>query len=432
MIRIASTLGFIAACGTAFGCVLLADVDENRIPTDAVGTSSSTSSSSSTTGSGGADGGEIECRGDSDCPGVPTNCSLPRCFIDGRCGIDNEPIGAPCAENGGNACNGQGQCVECTASEHCASGKCGPDRTCLPPTCGDTIKNGDETDVDCGGSCAAHCGPGAGCVVNGDCTGELCEAGSCAASCKDSVLNGNETATDCGGLVCPSCPLGETCELDADCSSEFCYANVCTAIPTCTDDAKNGLESDIDCGGPACPSCSFGSICAEGNDCTSLSCVDGLCAAITCVDGVQNGTEIGIDCGSVCPAGCPTGTPCTVNEDCASQKCEGPAGHMACGEPSCFDGLHNGDETSYDCGGSCANKCPPFYPCLINDDCRGGLCDPVTLTCTPTCTDGYQNQGETDPDCGGPCAVKCPEGWHCYIDDDCAAGLYCTQGHCLP
>ena len=51
------------------------------------------------------------------------------------------------------------------------------------PTCADGIKNGDETDVDCGGSCPA-CKQGEGCVATKDCvsidTGSLaCANGTC-------------------------------------------------------------------------------------------------------------------------------------------------------------------------------------------------------------------------------------------------------------
>lgn len=43
-----------------------------------------------------------------------------------------------------------------------------------PPPCEDQIKNNDETDIDCGGSCAATCAEGQGCNVDGDCTSGNC------------------------------------------------------------------------------------------------------------------------------------------------------------------------------------------------------------------------------------------------------------------
>lgn len=442
--RLFSTSGFVALCGAAFGCVILADIDENRISQGAGGSSNSASSSvssssgnssvssSSSSGNAGSGGGEFVCLADSDCLGTTNECGKPRCFPDGLCGFDNEPIGAPCSENGGHACDGKGQCIECTANEHCASGKCGADRFCIPPTCNDEIKNGDETDIDCGGSCTARCGPLEGCESNTDCVGSVCLDAICAPSCTDQTINGNETDEDCGGPDCGPCNLGQVCAVDGDCLSELCSENACIPLPTCTDGIMNGGETDVDCGGPDCMPCGDNLPCLENRDCTSQSCVENVCAAPTCMDGVWNGDEVAVDCGATCPTGCSTGTPCSVAEDCASKKCEGPAGNTVCGAPSCFDGIWNGDESYYDCGGSCANKCPPLNPCFIDADCRGGLCDPVLFTCTPTCTDGYMNNGESDPDCGGPCIKKCPAGWHCFIDEDCETGLYCTQGHCLP
>ena len=51
------------------------------------------------------------------------------------------------------------------------------------PTCSDSIQNGDETGVDCGGA---------------DCV-------SCAARCSDGTQNGDETGVDCGGTSCYPC-----------------------------------------------------------------------------------------------------------------------------------------------------------------------------------------------------------------------------------
>ncbi|MEL6943221.1 MAG: M14 family zinc carboxypeptidase, partial [Bacteroidota bacterium] len=73
------------------------------------------------------------------------------------------------------------------------------------PTCSDGIQNGDETGVDCGGSCPTAC-----------------------PTCSDGIQNGDETGVDCGG----SCP---------------------TACPTCSDGIQNGDETGVDCGGSCSP-----------------------------------------------------------------------------------------------------------------------------------------------------------------------------------
>ncbi|AKU93768.1 Putative secreted sialidase [Labilithrix luteola] len=48
------------------------------------------------------------------------------------------PVGTTCTDNGGSFCNGNGACVS--------------------PSCTDGIRNGDETDVDCGGTTCPACG----------------------------------------------------------------------------------------------------------------------------------------------------------------------------------------------------------------------------------------------------------------------------------
>jgi hypothetical protein len=63
-----------------------------------------------------------------------------------------------------------------------------PDLVVVPdltaPTCTDNIKNGSETDIDCGGSCKA-CALGQACGKGGDCASYGCVAGKCtyATSC---------------------------------------------------------------------------------------------------------------------------------------------------------------------------------------------------------------------------------------------------------
>ena len=84
------------------------------------------------------------------------------------------------------------------------------------PTCDDGIQNGDETGIDCGGSCAAcaTCDDG---ILNGDETGVDC-GGSCAAcaTCDDGILNGDETGIDCGGPDCEPCQTGPCSYGDID------------------------------------------------------------------------------------------------------------------------------------------------------------------------------------------------------------------------
>ncbi|MDP4711789.1 MAG: T9SS type A sorting domain-containing protein [Saprospiraceae bacterium] len=96
-----------------------------------------------------------------------------------------------------------------------ATGQCG---AAVVPTCEDGIQNGDETGVDCGGSCVP------------------CEP---APTCEDGIQNGDETGVDCGGS-CTSCTQ--------------------EPAPTCEDGTQNGDETGVDCGGSCAP-------CQEDNGC---------------------------------------------------------------------------------------------------------------------------------------------------------------------
>jgi hypothetical protein len=83
-----------------------------------------------------------------------------------------------------------------------------------PATCNDGVRDGDETDVDCGGSCAP-CWRGQGCLVDSDC---------------------NPSAPGCdtshGGCACDG--VSQTC-----------------AASRCVDHKWDDDESDVDCGAPS-------------------------------------------------------------------------------------------------------------------------------------------------------------------------------------
>jgi len=88
-----------------------------------------------------------------------------------------------------------------------------------PDPCDDGIKNHDETDIDCGGSCVV-CDTDQGCLVNSDCGSLSCIANKCAeATCNDSIRNGGETGIDCGGICTPCVSATDSSEQDTQQSS---------------------------------------------------------------------------------------------------------------------------------------------------------------------------------------------------------------------
>lgn len=111
----------------------------------------------------------------------------------------------------------------------CDAGNCAlaaPEHTCF-----DRVLDGDETDIDCGGSCMP-CATQGTCADAGDCQSQSCvtpdaeaDGGRCAApTCSDGVRDGYETDVDCG-WNCTACARGQHCERPVDCASEICTTN---------------------------------------------------------------------------------------------------------------------------------------------------------------------------------------------------------------
>jgi len=200
-------------------------------------------------------------------------------------------------------------------------------KTAKKPTCFDKLKNGSESDKDCGGSCKTKCANKKGCSKSSDCLSRVCKSKKCAApTCSDGVKNGAESDKDCGGSCPTKCANTKGCSVAADCQSGVCKGSPkkCAA-PTCSDGVKNGSEVDIDCGGSCPTKCADNKSCLNSSDCQSAVCNTSTkkCTAPTCSDGVKNGQESDIDCGGSCPAKCNAGKKCSVDTDCQSGACIG-------------------------------------------------------------------------------------------------------------
>ena len=130
--------------------------------------------------------------------------------------------GAPCSE--GSECR----------SLTCRDGKCTAYVAGGNPT--DKVKNGAETDVDCGGRAAPACADGKACAVASDCASAICTGGTCRApSPNDGIKNGDESDVDCGGTKAPKCGTDKPCNGNADCQSDGCsHAKKCAPHPSCT------------------------------------------------------------------------------------------------------------------------------------------------------------------------------------------------------
>ena len=210
------------------------------------------------------------------------------------------------------------------------------------------------------------------------------DGGPGAATPADGIKNGNETDVDCGGPSGPACVDGKGCLATSDCTSGVCTASLCQ-VPTPTDTVQNGGETGVDCGGStAAPRCAAGQGCVSTADCDELKCdlVQKKCLAPNHTDGFKNDGETGIDCGGAAlPSRCPTGQGCADDGDCNNLKCN--LGTMVCDPPTKTDGFKNGTETDIDCGGGAptnANRCVDDKACTADADCSSVFCS-AALKC---------------------------------------------------
>jgi hypothetical protein len=374
----------------------------------------------------------------------------------------------------------------------------GPDMGPADPTCFDRIQNGDETDVDCGGTACVACGPGAMCELDVDCAlMTSCEDGFCRTpACMNEMLDTGEVDVDCGG-DCPGCPDGTDCTMDADCRSGRCDDDsVCSS---CSDGVQNGDESDVDCGGTDCSPCWGGESCGGASDCMSGVCTSGSCeGAEVYLEEDFGGSDGGWVAGGA-TSSWEYGTPSTATIDSAYTGTEvwvtNADGDYLASEDSWVESpsfdlssatadptleaaiVYRGEsccdefwlELSTD-GGSSWDKVTSdgnatgWYNDTTNEWWDGDIADWTVARAVLTgaagnaavkvrfrmsadgsiqdegfafddvfvfedlCTNGVQDAGEADVDCGGTCDL-CPGGATCTAGASCASGS-CSGGVC--
>jgi hypothetical protein len=88
--------------------------------------------------------------------------------------------------------------------------------------------------------------------------------------CDDGIRNGAESDLDCGG-ACRPCDVGGACASGADCETGTCGGGKCLPLP-CSNGVKDGLETDVDCGGDTCRRCAGARHCLADGDCFSGTC----------------------------------------------------------------------------------------------------------------------------------------------------------------
>jgi len=318
------------------------------------------------------------CAKGSDC--LSGICQNLVCIASAVTCSDGQKNGTETDVDCGGSCTGCAVDKVCAKGSDCASGICTNNqcKAAVTANCSDSQKNGAETDVDCGGGSCTACAVGKACLKGSDCVGSTCTNNVCAstsstATCSDGKQNGTETDIDCGGS-CAACAVGKDCLRGSDCISGTCTNQICVGTSvTCSDGIKNGAETDVDCGGASCSRCTESKICYQASDCASTNCWQGYCRTTSCTDGIIDGYETDQDCGGGICATCAYNKHCVSgSRDCQSGVCNS-SGYCTLA-PSCYDNSQNGQETDVDCGGSLCSKCVAGKHCVQSSDCQSGAC----------------------------------------------------------
>jgi hypothetical protein len=222
-------------------------------------------------------------------------------------------MGLGCTEDGGKYCNGNGQCVVCLDASQCPQPTSGCVKaTCTNGACGMQNLMDGTACTDSGGKVCSS-GTCVACIQNSDCsTGNVCQGNKCIGQCSDGMKDGTETDIDCGGGSCPACPTGDTCVANSDCvSTDACTGGKCTACGSNYNQPCGSCGGVFDCTG----ACTVMTPSNYGQSCGSCG------GTVTCTGGCSIATppNLGDACTSTfkCPCGGGS-TPGTI--DC-SGKC---------------------------------------------------------------------------------------------------------------
>jgi formylglycine-generating enzyme required for sulfatase activity len=173
------------------------------------------------------------CKVDADCLSKNCDTSIHKCALetctDGV--INGKETDKDC---GGGFCDGCGVGQFCMYGTDCKGGDC--NGTTCEPTCNDDSISPslNETDIDCGGATCPKCNTGFACKLDTDCMNKVCNKmlKKCdAAKCTDTIQNGSETDIDCGGGGCSKCEAAQKCQTGSDCRSNSCVNMKCACPP---------------------------------------------------------------------------------------------------------------------------------------------------------------------------------------------------------
>lgn len=274
-----------------------------------------------------------------------------------------------------------------------------------------------------------RCSDEANDCLNGNCVGEMRDAGPPPDSGLDAAIDGGVDAnldapcpsgfTNCGGACINPLEHPQFCGADLACAgytrcvgNESCISGVCTldcdpGSINCggycvnpQSDRRNCGASNLECvGGVECPA---GEYCALGG-CTA-SCPPGLYLCFgNCVDPLSDRQYCGAD------SMCNNGRSCFAGEQCSGGNCVTtcPADQIAC-------------------SGRCVDTQSDRIYCGASADCRGGTTCPAGQLCVA----GVCGASCPAPQiaCGGRCVDPQEDEGYCGANSDCTGGTLCSPG----
>ena len=237
---------------------------------------------------------------------------------------------------------------ECTRGSDCESGVCDTEaKACAAPSCTDGVRNGAETDVDCGGGECGGCAMGLGCLAHSD-----CQQGGCA------------PATN----ICSICRAGDRrCSGNTPqlCDEKGLWQNDGTCEYACVGGNCTGacVPNSMQCSGTVAQTCDIAGVWQSGPDCQYV-CSAGSCTGKCKPNSKQCAGQDAQTCdstgwswktSSVCPYGCAEGN---CSGDCVpgSKRCSGTVAETcdATGQ------WQNESTCPYLCSaGNCTGQCVP-------------------------------------------------------------------------
>ncbi len=277
------------------------------------------------------------------------------------------------------------------------------------PSCSDGAKNGSETDVDCGGSCATKCELGKACGANEDCKSTICSQNVCVQCIEANTCPG--TDTDCQVRTCygNSCGISNipantrlTMQTAGDCKARVCDGNgAISVVNDDTDVAVDGKQCTRDlctAGSPSNPPVTAGTLCTEsgGKVCDGSGACVGCNAPADCGPNTDCRTYTCSNhvCGVV---NAPSTKPISdqVAGDCKKVFCDGMGGVAV----PVADDSDKPDDDGRECTDDvCMNGTPSHPPVAANTSCANG---------TATCNAGKCGECDFPIDCSNTTDTAC-------------------------